>query len=109
MIPDGGPAQVAPIAIVGMGCRVPGGISSPRALWEVLENNRDVLGEVPPHRWESYASRGPDFAKAVRRAVSTGGYLDDIDGFDADFFGPRARMASSCSPLATTRRRADRL
>lgn len=98
MISDDGQDQLEPIAIVGMGCRFPGGIGSPPALWELLQNNRDVLGEVPPHRWASYAARGPDYAKAVRKAIKFGGYLDDIEGFDADFFGISPREAELMDP-----------
>jgi 6-methylsalicylic acid synthase len=87
-----------PVAIVGMGCRLPGGIGSPNALWELLDGNRDVIGEVPAGRWESYAARGPGYARAVRRAVTIGGYLDDIAGFDADFFGISPREAELMDP-----------
>jgi 6-methylsalicylic acid synthase len=90
--------QPEPIAIVGMGCRFPGGVDSPRALWELLRGNEDALGEVPPHRWESYAARGPEYARAVRRAIRFGGYLDDIEGFDADFFGISPREAELMDP-----------
>jgi 6-methylsalicylic acid synthase len=88
----------APIAIVGIGCRFPGGVDSPSALWEVLSDNRDVIGTIPPDRWESYAARGADFAAAVRRAVTSGGYLEDIAGFDADFFGISPREAELMDP-----------
>jgi 6-methylsalicylic acid synthase len=81
-----------------MGCRLPGGINSPRELWELLRNNQDALGEVPPHRWKDYAAKGPDYAKAVGKAVKTGGYLDDIAGFDADFFGISPREAELMDP-----------
>jgi 6-methylsalicylic acid synthase len=87
-----------PVAIVGMGCRLPGGIGSPAALWELLDSNRDVIGEVPAERWESYPARGPEYARAVRRAVTIGGYLDDIAGFDADFFGISPREAELMDP-----------
>ena len=98
MIPDGGAEQPQPIAIVGMGCRLPGGISSPGALWKLLEGNADVLAQVPPERWEAYAAKGPDFARAVGRAIKSGGYLDDIAGFDADFFGISPREAELMDP-----------
>jgi acyl transferase domain-containing protein len=88
----------APIAIVGMGCRLPGGIGSPAALWELLEGNGDAIGRVPDGRWESYAARGPAHARAVRSAIKAGGYLDDIAGFDADFFGISPREAELMDP-----------
>ncbi|HEY3259086.1 MAG TPA: beta-ketoacyl synthase N-terminal-like domain-containing protein [Pseudonocardiaceae bacterium] len=98
MISDGGHDLLEPIAIVGMGCRLPGGIGSPREFWELLDNKREALGEVPAHRWESYAAKGPDYARAVRRAIRFGGYLDDIEGFDADFFGISPREAELMDP-----------
>lgn len=81
-----------------MGCRFPGGINSPTAFWELLQNNLDALGQVPPDRWQSYAARGPDYARAVGRAIKFGGYLDDIEGFDADFFGISPREAELMDP-----------
>jgi 6-methylsalicylic acid synthase len=89
---------VEPVAIVGMGCRFPGGITSPRAFWDLLQRNGDVLGEVPPERWKPYAARGPAYARAVARAVRFGGYLDDVEGFDAEFFGISPREAEVMDP-----------
>ncbi len=81
-----------------MGCRFPGGIDSPAAFWRLLQDNLDALGQVPAHRWESYAAKGPDYARAVGRAIKYGGYLDDIEGFDADFFGISPREAELMDP-----------
>ncbi|MBV9822757.1 MAG: acyltransferase domain-containing protein [Actinobacteria bacterium] len=81
-----------------MGCRFPGGITSPAAFWELLRDNLDGLGQVPEHRWQSYAAKGPDYARAVGRAIKAGGYLDDIEGFDADFFGISPREAELMDP-----------
>ncbi|MGC5033607.1 type I polyketide synthase [Micromonospora sp. DT229] len=91
-------AEPEPVAIVGMGCRLPGGIESPRELWDLLRSNGDAVGEVPPDRWKAYAARGADYALAVRRAIRSGGYLDDIAGFDADFFGISPREAELMDP-----------
>ncbi|MDQ6674562.1 MAG: hypothetical protein M3069_28150, partial [Chloroflexota bacterium] len=41
-----------PIAIIGMACRFPGGVTTPDAFWDVLRDGRDVVGEVPPERWD---------------------------------------------------------
>ncbi|OLF05260.1 hypothetical protein BLA60_37020 [Actinophytocola xinjiangensis] len=98
MAPDGNLVPPVPIAIVGMGCRFPGGVQSPSALWNVLVDNQDVIGSVPPQRWADYAARGPDFAGAVRRAIGAGGYLEDIAGFDADVFGISPREAELMDP-----------
>ncbi|MFC4146064.1 type I polyketide synthase [Micromonospora mangrovi] len=87
-----------PVAIVGMGCRLPGGIGSPDQLWDLLAAERDVIGTVPDDRWAGYAGRGPEHAAAVRRAIRAGGYLDDVAGFDADFFGISPREAELMDP-----------
>lgn len=87
-----------PVAIVGMGCRLPGGINSPSAFWELLSDNRDAIGEVPAERWKSYTAKGSEFARSVRGAIRFGGYLDDIAGFDADFFGISPREAELMDP-----------
>jgi 6-methylsalicylic acid synthase len=95
-----GDADVAsdPIAIVGMGCRFPGGITSPQEYWDFLMSGKDSRREIPPQRWESYASKGPEYARAVRRAIKYGSYLDDIEGFDAEFFGISPREAQLMDP-----------
>lgn len=97
MIADDG-HLLEPVAIVGMGCRLPGGVGSPDELWQLLRDNRDGIGEVPPQRWQPYVDRGPQYAMAVRRAIRSGGYLADIAGFDADFFGISPREAELMDP-----------
>src|SRR5262245_4976528 len=54
-----------PIAIVGMGCRFPGGITSPQEYWDFMLAGRDAWREVPPQRWESYSATSPEHARAV--------------------------------------------
>ncbi|WP_052376906.1 type I polyketide synthase, partial [Chondromyces apiculatus] len=81
-------ATPEPIAIIGMGCRFPGGarsVDSPEALWNLLREGRDAIVDVPADRAPPVASTppGPDGTIPVRR----GGFLDRIDGFDAGFFG----------------------
>ncbi|MFD8819724.1 beta-ketoacyl synthase N-terminal-like domain-containing protein, partial [Streptomyces sp. NPDC059627] len=76
----------APIAIIGMGCRYPGGVRSPQDLWRLAAEGRDVIGDPPADRG------GPDAAAAP------GGYLDDIAGFDAGFFGISPREALAMDP-----------
>ncbi|GAA1526836.1 hypothetical protein GCM10009827_049610 [Dactylosporangium maewongense] len=87
-----------PIAIIGMGCRLPGGIDAPEALWRLLDEGGDAIGAVPDGRWDAYAARGPAYAAAVARAVRAGGYLSDIAGFDAEFFGISPREAELMDP-----------
>jgi 6-methylsalicylic acid synthase len=92
------PPSREPIAIVGFGCRFPGGITSAQQFWDFLLAGGDALGEVPPERWEPYIARSPEYARAVRSAIKFGGYLDDIEGFDAEFFGISPREAELMDP-----------
>ncbi|WP_116244244.1 type I polyketide synthase [Nocardiopsis sp. FIRDI 009] len=82
-----------PVAIVGMGCRLPGGVDSPEALWRLLEDQVDAVGEPP-------ADRGWDLDSLTDRLGRThwGGFLDDVAGFDADFFGVSPREAAAMDP-----------
>ena len=87
-----------PMAIIGIGCRLPGGSSSPSALWELLSNGVDAIREVPAERWradEVHARAGNTPGLIVPR---WGGFLEDIDGFDAAFFGISSREAQGMDP-----------
>ncbi|GAB7042998.1 MULTISPECIES: type I polyketide synthase [Catenuloplanes] len=94
--PPAGAAQ--PVAVVGIGCRFPGGVNSPDEFWELLSGGRNTTGEVPAARWEPYRDLGPDFEAALRRANRSGSFLDGIDGFDAEFFGISPREAELMDP-----------
>ncbi|MGA5291299.1 type I polyketide synthase [Streptomyces pseudogriseolus] len=84
-----------PIAIVGMACRFPGGVESPEQLWDVLVRGEDTVGEFPADRgWaelSAFATSDPDHA-------SLGAFLDDVAGFDAEFFGVSPREALAMDP-----------
>ncbi|MFI1767206.1 beta-ketoacyl synthase N-terminal-like domain-containing protein [Streptomyces sp. NPDC020800] len=69
-----------PIAVVGLGCRLPGGVHGPEQFWRLLTEGRDAVAQVPDGRWAEYGAV-PD------RVTRRGGFLDDIAGFDAEFFG----------------------
>ena len=80
-------ARVTPIAVIGMGCRLPGGIDSPELLWEALLRGDDLITEIPADRWdvdEHYDSQPGVPGRSVSR---WGGFVEDIGGFDAEFFG----------------------
>ncbi|MEU9056035.1 SDR family NAD(P)-dependent oxidoreductase [Streptomyces sp. NPDC048384] len=85
-------------AIVGLGCRLPGGIVDLAGLWEALEAGRDLVGAVPEDRFE--AARFVDTAMARRGKSYTarGAFLTDIAGFDADYFGISPREAAHMDP-----------
>ncbi|HEX6292106.1 MAG TPA: type I polyketide synthase [Herpetosiphonaceae bacterium] len=87
-----------PIAIIGMGCRFPGGASDPTAFWHLLRNGVDAISEVPASRWDAdafYASRAATPGKTVTR---WGGFLEQVDLFDAAFFGITPREATYMDP-----------
>ncbi|HEY1353607.1 MAG TPA: beta-ketoacyl synthase N-terminal-like domain-containing protein [Ktedonobacteraceae bacterium] len=92
------PVSEEPIAIVGIGCRFPGGAHTPEAFWHLLREKRDVLSEVPPTRWESARFYDPDPQVPGKMYTRTGGFLADIDGFDARFFGISPREALHMDP-----------
>src|SRR5678815_5708550 len=77
-----------PIAIVGMGCRFPGGADTPEAYWQLLVEGVDAISSVPSDR-----------GSAVNPASAMqGGYLSQVDMFDADFFGITPREAAQLDP-----------
>ncbi|HEX3757294.1 MAG TPA: SDR family NAD(P)-dependent oxidoreductase, partial [Kofleriaceae bacterium] len=87
-----------PIAIVGLGCRYPGGVSDPASLWRLLEAGGDGVIDVPPERWDADALYDPDPDAAGKTTCRSGGFLRNIDGFDANFFGISPREATSMDP-----------
>ena len=87
-----------PIAIVGLGCRFPGGADSPDAFWALLEAGRDAIGEVPPDRWDGAAHYDPDPDAPGKMYTRAGGFLDGVDRFDPHFFGIAPREAASMDP-----------
>jgi malonyl CoA-acyl carrier protein transacylase len=91
-------AQTEPIAIIGIGCRLPGGVNTPEAFWTQLENQVDAITEVPAERWniDEYYDPNPDAAGKIYTRY--GGFLDKIDGFDPAFFNIAPREAFSLDP-----------
>ncbi len=87
-----------PIAIVGLGCRIPGGVVDARSYWELLCEGRDVVGEIPPERWNVDAFYDPDPAALGKARTKAGGFLDDIFGFEPGFFGMSPREATGLDP-----------
>jgi acyl transferase domain-containing protein/acyl carrier protein len=76
-----------PIAIIGMGCRLPGGIDSPASFWEFLVGGKNAITEVPPNRWNRDAYYSKNRAHAGKLITREGGFLENIDLFDPGFFG----------------------
>ncbi|CAL9650217.1 3-ketoacyl-CoA thiolase (plasmid) [Streptomyces sp. enrichment culture] len=86
-----------PLAIVSMACRLPGGIDTPEAYWELLAEGADAVGELPT-RWEKLDVYDPDPEAVGKSYTREGGFIEDVEGFDAAFFGISRREALSMDP-----------
>ncbi|MGA5134658.1 SDR family NAD(P)-dependent oxidoreductase [Streptomyces olivoreticuli] len=86
------------IAITGIGCRLPGGLGSLEALWSALEQGRDLVGEIPPERFDPQIFADPNPRRPGRTYTASAGVLDDIASFDAEFFGISPREAARMDP-----------
>jgi myxalamid-type polyketide synthase MxaD len=87
-----------PIAIVGIGCRLPGGVDSPGSFWRLLHERVDAISEIPSDRFdvESYFDARP--ATPGKIMSRFGGFVDGIDQFDAEFFEMSPREAERLDP-----------
>ncbi|WP_452750562.1 beta-ketoacyl synthase N-terminal-like domain-containing protein, partial [Streptomyces celluloflavus] len=89
-----------PVAIVGMGCRYPGGVTGPESFWDLLTAGTDAVGGFPTDRgWDAfeaeYGSAGPSSGEAYARQ---GAFVYDAADFDASFFGISPREALAMDP-----------
>ena len=87
-----------PVAIIGMGCRFPGGANSPDAYWKLLQDGVDAISEVPKSRWDIDAYYHPDPETPGKMATRWGGFIEGVDQFDPQFFGISPREAISMDP-----------
>ncbi|MGZ6363838.1 MAG: type I polyketide synthase, partial [Ktedonobacterales bacterium] len=86
-----------PIAIVAMSCRTPGGVEDSETYWTLLAEGRDAIGPFPA-RWDSQALYDPDPETRGKSYAREGGFLHDVDQFDAGLFGIAPREAVSMDP-----------
>jgi polyketide synthase 5 len=87
-----------PIAVIGMACRHPGGIESPDQLREALLRGDDLVTEIPPDRWDADEYYDPEPGVPGRSMSRWGAFLDDVAGFDPEFFGINEREATAIDP-----------
>ena len=95
---DGDALAAEPIAIIGMGCRFPGGANTPEALWQLIHNGIDAISEVPADRWDVDEFYDDDPYAAGHMNTRWGGFVDGIDQFDASYFGISPREAAHMDP-----------
>ena len=91
-------AHCEPVAVVGVGCRFPGGVSDPESFWRLLVDGVDAITEVPADRWDldAYYDRHP--GTPGKMYTCFGGFVDDVDCFDAELFGISPREAANMDP-----------
>ena len=90
--------EAEPIAIVGMGCRLPGGAQNPAAFWRLLEEGRDAITEIPKDRWDLDLYYNPDPGVPGKMSTRWAGLLGKVDQFDPYFFGISPREADHMDP-----------
>ena len=87
-----------PIAVIGLGCRFPGGANSPERFWQLLQSGRDAVTDIPADRWDIDAYYDPNPDVPGKTYSRWGGMLDDVAHFDAPFFNISPREAQQMDP-----------
>ena len=90
--------RAEPVAVVGMGCRFPGGADHPESFWKLLRAGTDAITEVPADRWNWRDYYDPDPAAPGKMTTRWGGFIGQVDSFDAAFFGISPREALHLDP-----------
>ena len=87
-----------PIAIIGIGCRIPGGANSPEQFWQLLKEGRSAIREIPSDRWDVDAYYDPNPDSPGKIATRFGGFLEQVDRFEPEFFEISPREALTMDP-----------
>ena len=87
-----------PIAIIGIGCRYPGDVNSPEEFWKLICDKKDALGPIPSDRWDVDGLYAPEWRRAGKISVNRGGFINNVDKFDPEFFGISPLEASRMDP-----------
>jgi phthiocerol/phenolphthiocerol synthesis type-I polyketide synthase A len=87
-----------PVAVIGLGCRFPGGIAGSDEYWQFLDENRSAVGQVPPGRWAPFVDGSPEAVAAMSRTTRWGSFLTGIDAFDSEFFDITPSEADKMDP-----------
>ena len=95
--PVAAPRPAEPIAVVGLGCRFPGG-ADPAAFWDLLERGGDAVTEVPADRWDAGAYFDPALRRPGTASTRSGGFLAGVADFDPEFFGIAPAEAIGMDP-----------
>ena len=100
--PSSSPASSATkkegIAIIGIGCRFPGGVNDAESFWKLLEEGREAVGDVPPDRWSVERFYDAELGIVGKTVAKRGGFIEGIDQFDPQFFGISPREAPYIDP-----------
>jgi acyl transferase domain-containing protein/acyl-CoA synthetase (AMP-forming)/AMP-acid ligase II/NAD(P)-dependent dehydrogenase (short-subunit alcohol dehydrogenase family)/SAM-dependent methyltransferase/aryl carrier-like protein len=87
-----------PIAIIGLGCRFPGGADDPDRFWQLLQSSSSARQEIPRHRWDIDAYYDPEPAAPGKILTRYGYFVEGVDQFDPSFFGITPREATAMDP-----------
>jgi thioester reductase-like protein len=92
------PAEREPLALVGIGCRFPGGVRDVDSFWKLLIDRQSGVTEVPPDRWDADRYHHADSLATERMVTKWGGFVDQLKSFDATFWGLSPREAMRMDP-----------
>ncbi|KAJ4991652.1 PKSN polyketide synthase for alternapyrone biosynthesis protein [Stagonosporopsis vannaccii] len=97
-MPPSAPASTEDVAIIGLSCRTAGGNDTPEKLWNFLLQKKNASGEVPVQRWEPWRQRDPRNVKILDNIIRKGYFLENLEKFDAAFFGISPKEAELMDP-----------